>query len=152
MISIQYKKLIKFLKKDCHERFYRRTAPIFSKILTYFLKKKFHSKNKSIHSSQYDFFFQLNLPSCLIPKWHSIAQNYLPVMWTSLARAPAASRDQPNHCTSFRCHLTAAGGTGALLWFIRAPFWAPFNSAYQIKQKKCKTSILWTVSPSQLNF
>lgn len=59
-------------------------------------------------------------------------------MWISLGRLPAASgRDQPNHCTSIRCHLPAAGATGALAWFIRAQFWTP---AYQIKQKNIKRS------------
>lgn len=104
-------------------------------ILTYFFK---NPTLKKIYA-QYEFFssLKLNLPSCLISKWHSIAQSYSPVMWTSLGRVPAASgRDQPNQCT--RCHLPAAGGTGALVWFIRALFWAPFNSAHQTNIKILK--------------
>lgn len=79
-------------------------------------------------------------------------------MWTSLGRVPAASgRDQPNQCTSFRRHLPAAEGIGALLWFIRAPFWAPFNSAYQIKQKNvkhpsCEQSLLYSSAFSTYSF
>lgn len=63
-----------------------------------------------------------------------------------------------HHCTSIRCHLPAAGRTGALVWFKGAPFQAPFDSAYQIQQKKpikhpsCEQTLLHSSAFSASSF
>lgn len=138
--------------ESCCQMFYNGTAPFFTEhtdLLFFFL-----TLLKNLYTQGRKTFFPYHKAKCTFLLGTKAQHKcHTAEMHISLDRIPVASGSSwRSHSAVTAWHLPVTGGTRILVWFIRAPFWVPFSSVFQLMQKKYKTSTLQKASALHLSF